>query len=133
MLLEIDVNSNEEIKDNSILVFNQKSKKWEVKSLETILHDYDFKIKNLNDNYDSIIKHFSNIENEKIIERMTKLENLITITNYRIAFNLLINEIQLGKENVSVDRLLEIAQWVINQDGNVPNELLKYIGGANDD
>lgn len=133
MLLEIDINSNEEIKDNSILVFNQKSKKWEVKSLETILQNYDFKIKNLNDNYDSIIKHFSKIENEKIIERMIKLENLITITNNRIAFNLLINEIQLGKENVSVERLLEIAQWVINQDGNIPNELLKYIGGANND
>ena len=133
MLLEIDVNSNEEIKDNSILVFNQKSKKWEVKSLETISQNYDFKLKNLNDNYDSIIKHFSKIENEKIIERILKLENLITITNNRIAFNLLINEIQLGKENVSVERLLEIAQWVINQDGNIPDELVKYIGGSNDD
>lgn len=133
MLLEIDVNSNEEIKDNSILVFNQKSKKWEVKSLETISQNYDFKLKNLNDNYDSIIKHFSEIENEKIIERINKLEKLITISNNRIAFNLLINEIQLGKENVSVERLLEIAQWVINQDGNIPNELLKYIGGANND
>lgn len=133
MLLEIDVNSTEEIQDNSILVFNQKSKKWEVKSLETILQDYDFKIKNLDDNYNSIIKHFSKIENEKIIERMIKLEKLITISNNRIAFNLLINEIQLGKENVSVERLLEIAQWVINQDGNIPNELNKYIGGANND
>lgn len=133
MLLEIDVNSNEEIKDNSILVFNQKSKKWEVKSLETILQNYDFNLKNLNDNYNSIIKHFSKIENEKIIDRILKLEKLITITNNRIAFNLLINEIQLGKENVSVERLLEIAQWVINQDGNIPNELVKYIGGSNND
>lgn len=133
MLLEIDVNSNEEIKDNSILVFNQKNKKWEVKSLETILQSYDFNLKNLNDNYNSIIKHFSKIENEKIIDRILKLEKLIKFTNNRIAFNLLINEIQLGKENVSVERLLEIAQWVINQEGDIPNELVKYIGGSDND
>ena len=91
------------------------------------------KLKNLDDNYNSIIKYFSLIENEKMLERISKLENLLTLSNKRIAFNLLINEIQLGKENVSVERLLEIAQWVINQKGDIPNELVKYIGGSDND
>ena len=68
-----------------------------------------------------------------MLERISKLENLLTLSNKRIAFNLLINEIQLGKENVSVERLLEIAQWVINPKGDIPNELVKYIGGSDND
>ena len=133
MLLDIDINSNEEIQENSIILYNKKNKKWEIKTLNKILHEYDFKLKNLDDNYNSIIKYFSLIKNEKILERISKLENLLTLSNKRIAFNLLINEIQLGKENVSVERLLEIAQWVINQEGDIPNELVKYIGGSDND
>lgn len=133
MLLDIDINSNEEIEENSIILYNKKIKKWEVKTLNKILHEYDFKLNNLDDNYNSIIKYFSLIKNEKILERISKLENLLTLSNKRIAFNLLINEIQLGKENVSVERLLEIAQWVINQKGDIPNELVKYIGGSDND
>ena len=133
MLLDIDINSNEEIEENSIILYNKKIKKWEVKTLNEILHSYNFKLKNLDDNYNSIIKYFSLIENEKMLERISKLENLLSLSNKRIAFNLLINEIQLGKENVSVERLLEIAQWVINQEGDIPNELIKYIGGSDND
>ena len=133
MLLDIDINSNDKIEENSIILYNKKIKKWEVKTLNEILHEYDFKLKNLDDNYNSIIKYFSLIKNEKILERISKLENLLTLSNKRIAFNLLINEIQLGKENVSVERLLEIAQWVINQKGDIPNELVKYIGGSDND
>ena len=133
MLLDIDINSNEEIEDNSINLYNKKNKKWKIKNINKILHEYDFKLKNLDDNYNSIIKYFSLIKNEKILERISKLENLLTLSNKRIAFNLLINEIQLGKENVSVERLLEIAQWVINQKGDIPNELVKYIGGSDND
>ena len=83
--------------------------------------------------YNSIIKYFSLIENEKMLERISKLENVLSLSNKRIAFTLLINEIQLGKENVSVERLLEIAQSVINQEGDIPNELIKYIGGCDND
>lgn len=133
MLLDIDIKSNDEIEENSIILYNKKIKKWEVKTLNEILHRYDFKLKNLDDNYNSIIKYFSLIENEKMLERISKLENLLSLSNKRIAFNLLINEIQLGKENVSVERLLEIAQWVINQEGDIPNELIKYIGGSDND
>ena len=133
MLLDIDINSNEEIQENSIILYNKKNKKWEIKTLNEILHSYDFKLKNLDDNYNSIIKYFSLIENEKMLERISKLENLLSLSNKRIAFNLLINEIQLGKENVSVERLLEIAQWVINQKGDIPIELVKYIGGSDND
>ena len=133
MLLDIDINSNEEIQENSIILYNKKNKKWEIKTLNKILHEYDFKLKKLDDNYNSIIKYFFLIINEKILERISKLENLLTLSNKRIAFNLLINEIQLGKENVSVERLLEIAQWVINPKGDIPNELVKYIGGSDND
>ena len=133
MLLDIDINSNDEIEENSVILYNKKIKKWEIKTLNEILHSYDFKLKNLDDNYNSIIKYFSLIENEKMLERISKLENLLSLSNKRIAFNLLINEIQLGKENVSVERLLEIAQWVINQEGDIPNELIKYIGGSDND